>query len=49
MFYGENTELVKEGADHFPVVLLTKESMDAHKNVIVVNLPHVRFIGGLTK
>ena len=32
-----------------PVILFTKESMDADKPFPVVNLPPVRFIVGLTK
>ena len=38
--------LVKEESDHPPVVLFTKYSMDAHKNVIVVNLLPTSFVGG---
>ena len=39
-------ELVKEVANHMPVVLFTKESMDAYKPVPLVNIPPVRFMGG---
>ena len=38
--------MVKKGAEHHPVVLFTKENMDANSPVPLVNLPHVRFIGG---
>ena len=41
--------MVKEVADHQPVVLFTKYNMDADKPVIVVNLPPVRFICGPSK
>ena len=37
--------MAEEGACHLPVVLFTKENMDADKPVLVINLPHVRFIG----
>ena len=36
--------MVKERADHLPVVLFTKESMDADKPVPVAKFPPVRFI-----
>ena len=39
-------EMVKKGADHQPVVLFTKDNMDAYKPVPVLNIPPVRFIGG---
>ena len=39
-------EMVKEGADHQPVVIFTKENTDEDKPVPVENLPPVRFIGG---
>ena len=45
----ENSEMVKEGADHQPVVIFTKDNMDADKPVQVVNIPPVRFIGGPSK
>ena len=38
--------MVQEGACHIPLVILTKENMDADEPVPVVDLPHVRFIGG---
>ena len=41
--------MVKEGADHHPVVIFTKDNMDVDKPVPVVNLPPVRFIGGPSK
>ena len=41
--------MVKEGLDHLPVVLFTKDNMYAYKPVPMVNLPPVRFIGGPTK
>ena len=40
---------VKEGAEHLPVVLSTKNNMDTDKLIPVVNLPRVRFIGGPTR
>ena len=40
--------MVKERADHQPVVLFTKENLDADKAFPVVYLPPVRFIGGPT-
>ena len=40
--------MVKDGADHQPVVLFTKDNMDADTPAPVVNLPHVRFIGAPT-
>ena len=40
--------MVKGGAYDLPVVLFTKESMDADELVPVVYLPTVRFIGGTT-
>ena len=36
--------MVKGGVDHHPVVILTKDNMDAYKPVPVVILPPVRFI-----
>ena len=42
----ENSAMVKEGVDHQPVVLFTKDNTDTDKPVLMVNLPPVRFIGG---
>ena len=42
-------EMVKEGSKQHPVIIFTKDNMDADKPVQVVNLPHVRFIGGPSK
>ena len=42
----EHPAMVKEGADHQPLVTLKKEKMDSDKPVPVVNLPPVRFIDG---
>ena len=36
--------MVKERAGHPPKIIFTKESIDADKLIIVVNLPTVRFI-----
>ena len=44
-----HSEMVKEGAYHQPVVIFTKENMDADKFVPVVNILPVRFIGGPTR
>ena len=44
-----NSAMVKEGADHQPVVLFTKENMGAEKSVPVVIIPPVRFIVGTTR
>ena len=41
-----HSEMVKEVADHLPVVLCTKDNMDEDKPVPVINLPPVKFIGG---
>ena len=41
--------MVKEGADHQPVVLFIKENMGAEKPVPVVILLPVRFISGPTR
>ena len=41
--------MMKERADHQPVLQFTKEKMEADKPVPVVNLTPVRFIGGPTK
>ena len=38
--------MTKERLDHLPVVLFTKENMNADKPFLVVNIPPVRFIGG---
>ena len=38
--------MVKERAYHQPVVIFTIENMDVDKSITVVNLPHVRVIGG---
>ena len=38
----------REGAEHQPGVLFTKENMDADKPIPVVNIPPVSFIGGPT-
>ena len=43
-----NSAMVKERADHQPVVLFTNENMGADKTVPVVIIPPVRFIGGPT-
>ena len=37
--------MVKEIADHLPVLMFTKNSIDADKPVPVVNLPPLRFKG----
>ena len=37
--------MMKERADHQPVLQFTKEKMEADKPVPVVNLPPVGFIG----
>ena len=42
----EHSALVKEVADHQPLVIFTKEIMDADEPVPVLNLPPVSFIGG---
>ena len=44
-----HSEMVKERADHQPVVLFTKDNIGADKPVPVVILPPVRFIGGPTR
>ena len=41
-----HSAIVKERADHQPVVLFTKENTNAYKPVQVIIIPHVRFIGG---
>ena len=41
--------MVKERAYHHPVVLFTKDNAGADKPFTVVNLQHVRFIGGPSK
>ena len=41
--------MIKEGAYHLPLFLLTRENMDAYKPFPVVNIPPVSFIGGPTK
>ena len=41
--------MVKEGADHQPMVLFKKENTDADKRVPVINCPPVRFIGAPPK
>ena len=41
--------MVKEGSYHQPVVIFTKESMDADEPVTVVNIPPVRYIRGPSK
>ena len=43
-----HSSLVKELADHIPVVLFTKEIMDTDNSDPVVNIPPVIFIGGLS-
>ena len=43
-----HSEMVKERADHQPVVLFTKYNIDADKPVQVVIILRVRFIGGPT-
>ena len=40
--------LVKEVADHLPVVIPTRDNMDAYNPVPVVSLPSVICIGGPT-
>ena len=40
----EHPLMVKERADHLPVVIFTKDNIDADKSVPVLNLPLVRFI-----
>ena len=44
-----HSEMVKEGSYHQPVVIFTKESIDADKPVTVVNIPPVRYICGPSK
>ena len=41
--------MLKEVAEHHPVVLFTKENTDTNKLVPVINLPPVMFIGGPSK
>ena len=41
--------MVKEGAEHQPLVIFTKENMDSDKPVLVVNIPPVGFIVGPSK
>ena len=41
-----HSEMVKKGYEQQPVVLFSKENMEAYKPVPVVNLPPVSFIGG---
>ena len=38
--------MIKKGYEQQPVVLFSKENMEAYKPVPVVNLPPVSFIGG---
>ena len=40
-----HSALVKELAYHLTVVLLTEDIMESDKPVLLVNLPHVGFIG----
>ena len=40
--------MLKEGVYHLPLVLFTKDNMDADEPVPVVNIPPVRFIWGPT-
>ena len=40
-----HSEMVKERADHQPVVIFTKDNMGEDKPVTVVIIPPVRFIG----
>ena len=42
-------EMVKEGSKQHPVIIFTKDNMDADKHVSVINLPPMRFIGDLSK
>ena len=44
-----HSEIVKERVNHQPVLLFTKENMDADKPVLVVNIPPMGFIGGPTR
>ena len=43
------SEMLKEGADHLPVVIFAEDNIYADKPVPVVNLPPVRFIVCLTR
>ena len=43
------SEMLKEGADHLPVVIFAEDNIYADKPVPVVNLPPVRFIGCPTR
>ena len=45
----ENSAMVKERAEHQPVVLSTKYHLYADKPVPVVIIPRERFIGGPTR
>ena len=49
VFLAAQSEMVKERAYHHPVVLFTKDHMDADKHVPVAILPPVRFIGDPTR
>ena len=42
----EQSVMVQEREYHLPVVLFTKDNINANKPIPVVNLPHVMFIGG---
>ena len=44
-----HSKIVKEIVDHQPVVIFTKENMDAYKPLTLVILPPVIFIGGPTR
>ena len=44
-----HSALVKERADHLPVVKFAEDNMDANRYVPVVNLLPVRFIGYPTR
>ena len=45
----ENSAMVKEKLDQQPVVIFTKDNMDAYKPVRVVFIPPEMFIGGPTR
>ena len=40
-----HSEMVKERKEHQPVFLFTKDNMGADKNITLVIIPPVRFIG----
>ena len=49
MSLAAHSAMVKESADHQPVVLFTKDNTGADKPAPLVILPPVRFIGGPTR